>query len=106
MMTFYLGDESTLYKKKFKEIKDHYKPDVKTGSNSEIFRHIVDVLYTEITRVKRETIGDIVGIREGIAELKNGKKEEELIPVEYGYKTFTRTPLKDKIDAFDEKEGK
>ena len=56
-MTFYLGDESTLYKKKFKEIKDHYKPDVKTGSNSEIFRHIVDVLYTAIIKNKNKKEG-------------------------------------------------
>lgn len=55
MMTFYLGKEYRLYEEKFKAIIEHYKPEVNTGSNSEIFRHIVDVLYSEITRLNNKT---------------------------------------------------
>lgn len=55
MMTFYLGKEYKLYEDKFKTIIKHYKPEVKTGSKSEIFRHILDVLYTEITRINKKT---------------------------------------------------
>ena len=50
MMTFYLGKEYALYEKKFNEIIKHYKPEVKNASNSEIFRHIVDLLYSAIIK--------------------------------------------------------
>ena len=54
-MTFYLGKEYTLYEKRFEEIKKHYKSEVKTASNSEIFRHVVDLLYKAIiTNDKKE----------------------------------------------------
>ena len=50
MMTFYLGKEYALYEKKFNEIIKHYKPEVKNATNSEIFRHIVDLLYSAIIK--------------------------------------------------------
>ena len=52
MMTFYLGDEVKVYKKKFKELKRHFMKDVEKGSNAEIFRHIIDILHKEL--IKRE----------------------------------------------------
>ena len=55
MMTFYLGKEYTLYEKRFEEIKKHYKSELKGGSNSETFRHVVDLLYKAIiTNDKKE----------------------------------------------------
>ena len=58
MMTFYLGKEYALYEKKFDAIIQHYKPEVKNATNSEIFRHVVDVLYSEITRINGKKEGD------------------------------------------------
>lgn len=60
MMTFYLGIEVALYKKKFQTLKEHFRKDAPGSSNAAIFRHIVDILYTEIERVNT----------------KNNKKEE------------------------------
>ena len=56
MMTFYLGKEYAIYEQKFKAIIKHYKPEVKNATNSEIFRHVVDVLYSEITRINNKVL--------------------------------------------------
>ena len=57
MKTFYLGKEFTLYEKKFEVIVKHYKPDVKNATHSEIFRHVVDLLYDAIMKNnKKEAI--------------------------------------------------
>jgi len=55
-MTFYLGKEYAIYEQKFKAIIKHYKPEVKNATNSEIFRHVVDVLYSEITRINNKVL--------------------------------------------------
>lgn len=48
-ITFYLGPEYTTITKKFKKIKQHYK----SNSNSDCFRHIVNILYKEIMRLEK-----------------------------------------------------
>ena len=50
MMTFYLGKEIKLYEERFEEIKKHYKAELESGSNSETFRHVVDLLYSAIIK--------------------------------------------------------
>ena len=58
MMTFYLGKEIALYEKKFAAIINHYKPDVKNATNSEIFRHVVDLLYDAIMKNNKKEAKD------------------------------------------------
>ena len=58
MMTFYLGKEITIYEKRYKKIVEHYKSEVKTASNSEIFRHVVDLLYDAIMKNNKKEAKD------------------------------------------------
>ena len=58
MKTFYLGKEFTLYEKKYKKIMEHYKAEVETSSKSEIFRHVVDLLYDAIMKNNKKEAKD------------------------------------------------
>ena len=58
MMTFYVGTEHGIYEKKYQKIIEHYKSEVKTGSRSEIFRHVVDLLYDAIMKNNKKEAKD------------------------------------------------
>ena len=55
-MNFYLGQEYHDYKEKFKKIKEHIRSlrALKTGSNAETFRWLVDRTYNYVLEVEEE----------------------------------------------------
>jgi len=52
-ITFYLGPDYKVIRKKFETIKRHYAKQLgRNYSNSDCFRYIVNLLYKEIMRLK------------------------------------------------------
>ena len=56
-ITFYLGKEADLVRKKFARIKKHYAKDLGPSySNSDLFRFIVDLLYMAIVTTDNKKV--------------------------------------------------